>query len=210
MMQNNLNQSPPSLLCKTALINKGELLAISSKKGCRYHRHGTKTFYFNQLTPDRLCIHAFHSAYATCLRLLYTQTKDNSDNVFVCPSPEESIKFKIITMAHTNIKFKLINAIKYLLRLIGIPCDYQLKRIFIKVAGGQRPCPMGHKQGDVFEFNLGNKQEICPASFECLYPTIYALNIKRLDAPFSKIESKQHVCINCPSHKDTIKYDISD
>lgn len=107
-------------------------------------------------------------------------------------------------MKHTSI----INRIKYFLRLIGIPCDYQLKQIFIKVIGSKKPCPMGHKKGDMFEFNLGNKEEICPVSFESLYPIIYSLNIRKLNKPISNVEDKEPICINCPSHTVSIKYNI--
>ncbi len=44
----------------------------SSGKGCRYHKKGLQTFSLDQITPDNLCIHAFHSVYSSCLKLFYT------------------------------------------------------------------------------------------------------------------------------------------
>ena len=194
-MGTNCNHNISSVLCETAsLMREGKLTAIKRRKGCRYHNKDSEVFYFNQLTPDGLCMHAFHSAYSTCLSAIYADTRNNFEKFVMCPDVEKSIKFKIIIMKHLDIKFRVINRIKHFLALLGIPCDCQLKRVFIMVVGGLGRCPLGHKEKDMFEFNLGNKKEICPASFETLYPIIYST------------DKKEQICVNCPSDSVSINY----
>ncbi|MFH1905657.1 MAG: hypothetical protein ABIK53_09090 [bacterium] len=196
-----------TLLCRTALAQGAKIMATRSKQGCRYHMKDTEIFNFSQLTPEGLCIHAFHSVYASCLKLLYTGKKNNIETPIFCPNTNGSIEFEIIGKKHSNILQRLLNGLKYYLRCMGIPCDYQIKRIFIKVTGVKDVCPMGHKEGDIFEFNLGNKSEICPASFESLYPMICSLSLQE---QFKKEVTGQNnsVCLQCPSHLVSIKYSI--
>jgi uncharacterized repeat protein (TIGR04076 family) len=213
MAESDLKHNAFSLLCKTALMNKSKFLAMSPQKGCRYHKESSRLFHFNQLTPNGLCIHAFHSVYPACLKLLYAHIPNEIENTYICPDIEKSIQFKVFRTKHKGIKIWLINRIKYSLKRIArfVRCDYQIGRIFIKVIGEESPCPMGHKIGDIYEFNIGDKKEVCPAAVESLYPVIYSLNLKKVNEPSLKTGNKAAAaCVNCPSHIGTIKYDISE
>lgn len=205
----DINNNLISLICKTSLMQKVRVLAVKTRKGCRYHREDSKTFSFKKLTPDGLCMHAFHAVYASCLELLYAPGADCCEKIFVCPDIDNAVRFMLITKGHAHIKTRLINTIKYFLRSMGVPCDYQLRRIFIKVIGAKRPCPLGHKKGDIFEFNLGEKDEICPASFESLYPAVYSLHMGQINKNVScDQDGLTRICIHCPSNEDGAKYDV--
>ena len=153
-------ESKVSYICKTALELNSRISTVTSQERCRYHSEDSKTFDASQLTPDGLCIHAFHSVYSACLKFLYTEIKNNVETSIVCPETNGSVEFEVMGVKHANIRHRVLNTLKYYLRRVGIPCDYQMRRIFIKVTSVKKPCPMKHREGDIFEFNLGNKPEM--------------------------------------------------
>lgn len=206
-MNNKMKETGISLLCESA-ISESTVIRVTTEKGrCRYHLENSKDFGFNQLAPDGLCIHAFHSAYSSCLRLLYTGKKNNFAARFICPDVKGSVEFETLAVRHSNIRFRLMQTLKYCLRRIGVPCDYLIKRILIKVTNSKNVCPMGHKIGDTFEFNLGDKPEICPASFESVYPVFYAVKLKQALGEADVINTEP-LCLECPSHSVNIRYHI--
>lgn len=58
-------------------MNDKKITGEGPGKGCRYHKKDLQTFSLDQITPDNLCIHAFHSVYSFCLKILYT----NKNNI---------------------------------------------------------------------------------------------------------------------------------
>lgn len=197
-----------SFICQTAMLKGMQVTATKSQRRCRYHRLDSEKYHLDQLSPDGLCMHAFHSAYATCLKFLYSDRCHNRESVLMCPEARVSLRFKVMTADHSRLTERLRNKFKYYLRRIGIPCDYQSKRILIKIISSQSPCPKGHQAGDTFEFNLGNKSEICPASFESLYPVVYGTHARIILQQHSGIE-KNGECLYCPSHAVGIRYRLA-
>lgn len=202
-------KSETSYLCKTALKLKGRINVMISLKRCRYYKESSKVYDFKKLTAGGLCIHAFHSVYSSCLRLLYTQDKNNIKTSIVCPNVDDYVEFEVVQVKYSDVKQRILNTLKYYLRKIGVPCDYLMHQVFIKVTSVNKHCLMNHQVGDTFEFNLGQSVEICPASFESLYPVIYSLNLQN-QFKQDLLEDNESLCLVCPSHMVNIKYHISE
>ena len=203
----NISYGKERSLCNTALNFDAKILTVASKQRCRYHAKNSEIFNSSQFTPDGLCIHAFHAIYPSCLKVLYTEKNNNIESSIVCPDTEGAVEFEVFGVKHSDITRRLYNSMKCYLRRLGIPCDYQLKRIIIKVTCTTGKCPKGHKKSDTFEFNLGGKSEICPASFESIYPSISSLGQKN-SLNLTDGEGHRSVCMVCPSHKVSINYKI--
>ena len=96
-------------------------------------------------------------------------------------------------------KFKhLYNAAEKSFRLIGKPQDIIDKNVNIKVLEVNGKCPINIVKGDKFRFNIDDKQELCPASFNLLLPFI-----------LSKLANQnENMVLQCPSDACRIRYKI--
>jgi len=68
------------------------------------------------------------------------------------------------------------------------------RRVVIEVIKVGAHCPKGYKIGDVFEFNINKKEQLCPAGFAVVYPYL------RL--------SPDSLCVHCPDYVG-VTYEVS-
>lgn len=160
---------------------------------CRYHRKGQRYTSF-QMAPGGLCIEAFHSIYPYALGLLYGVEAER----FYVRCPKGSVIFLV-----ERKPAKFIPMLKYRIKALidpfypGDPRKYQVS---IKVFQLEAKCLKGHKEGEEFEFNQDNKNELCPAAFDSIYPFIYAYKSSK------KIPKGCSLC--CQDHLTNIVFNL--
>jgi uncharacterized repeat protein (TIGR04076 family) len=146
-------------------------LEISKFKRCKYHNDKKQTYSEKNIVPEGMCPDAYYAAYPYCLCLLYG---GKGKTVLKCPNADnyvvmELVKKETLPEVLTKIKKK---AERFVSENI-ISQDRVTSKIYIKVKEVYGKCPY-HNQGDVFEFNIRKKQELCPASFHQMFPFIRA------------------------------------
>ena len=192
------------------------------KKRCKYHKRAGEKYDMDSLGPPGLCLDAYHVAYPYCLALLYDaeftksderyhHTDSQRDRVLVqCPNPKERVvmeirRYYVLPKAVKSLK----NLAERILEKLSFPVDVIEYRIGIMVVEVKGNCPHSHKVGEKFWFNIrtrlfwlnGRQEEICPASFDQLYPFI-ALARRGVKIPWSNNGSS--ACLNCPDDKGVV------
>ncbi|MBI4405757.1 MAG: hypothetical protein HY537_16485 [Deltaproteobacteria bacterium] len=160
------------------------------------HHKATIPYLLKELTPDGICIHAFHSVYPFCLSLLYFGNRLRQQTVVCCPSKSPCIRMEINLVPHPKRWVRFLNLLRRVALALGIANDLKQYQVKVKVTGAELECPWNHKVDDVFFFNLGDKAEICPASAYSFYPLL----LKDSDSEFS---------VQCPSHSVSVQYKVT-
>jgi uncharacterized repeat protein (TIGR04076 family) len=142
---------------------------------CRYHRLVGQEFQASQLLPPGCCPHLFIAAYAHSLGILYDAAFDGKTPagpvLVTCPSAAAAVKVRVLK------RYTFPEPIRELKKLairvchkLGIPAEYPDRNVFLKVVQVEGVCPRGLRPGTEFTFNLMNRSELCPASFQAFYP----------------------------------------
>lgn len=152
-------------------------------------------FEATKITPNNLCLHAFRSIYHLCLSKLYF-SKSIEEESFRCPSTETKVYLSVEKVPHKDLKTRFLNFLRQIALFLRIPNDLKETKIKINVTKVEGDCPKGHRVGDEFYFNLGDKEEMCPASTFSLYTFLFG---KRGSSSYQ-----------CPSHLVSVKYNISE
>lgn len=207
-------------VCQISSKKRLELEVVCKEARCNYHKIGD-CYPFERIGPEGLCIAAYHNAYPFCLALLYggrlSQGKHNGNKVYVrCPSPENYVVMEIFRTP-LSLRMKILRMIKQVVNVI-YPVGINRSRIMIKIVKRKGNCPLGHRAGDVFEFDLGNFQvtknlilklgypeEVCPAAFDNIYPFLGAYLMKR-KLPWTNKDFQS--IVQCPDHKANVTFKI--
>ncbi|MEK7691551.1 MAG: TIGR04076 family protein, partial [Bdellovibrionota bacterium] len=141
---------------------------------CRYNAKPAKGI---KAGPVGLCQDAHHAIYPYGLARMYGADFGNgvdSDVSINCPGTASEVVFRIRrTTALPRLLGALCSVAAKAFGRIFHPVDlkeYRVSYIVERVAG---KCPAVHAKGDRFEFNVKRRKELCPASFNALYPYIF-------------------------------------
>lgn len=157
---------------------KQKIRASSIKSPCRYHSNPVD---IEHIAPVGLCLDALHVAYPYGLALLYDASfayRGKEDSVYVrCPSPQNGVVLEVKRVLSAP---KFVNLLKTfaanIFEALFYPVDIINCRIVYTVSDVKGSCPAGHRIGEQFEFNIWNKNELCPASFHSLFPHLFLKN----------------------------------
>lgn len=189
------------LICN---IHFGEAVLKTApyKRRCRYHRVQGQEFDRGQIYPKGFCPHVYRIAYPYWLSLLYDSkyrsrysSQPSRSLKIRCPGHGNDIELDIgIRYTLPFVIRKLKAAAIRLLQFFNIPGEYPDKDVIIKVSTVNGICPGNIKQGQSFKFNIRNRDELCPASFYALYPTL----IQRAIDPKGATEGRKEISLHCP------------
>lgn len=168
-----------------------EVTAVELKKKCRYHRREDQTYTCDSIAPKGLCLDAFHVVYPYCLALLYDadfkgschNAEDGSKVVIQCPLGELKMNVERVQTLPKPIKVAKTLGEKVFKKLF-FPPDVPDYNIRITVSDVSDKCP--HEKGEEFFMNIRSQNELCPASFDAVYPFL---------------DSKELEYIHCPDHE---------
>lgn len=165
-----------------------ELTAVELKKRCRYHKREGQTYTCDSIAPKGLCLDAFHVVYPCCLALLYDADFTGSchesagrDEVAIqCPMGCMRMRVTRIQSLPKPVKFLKTSAEKIFKKLF-FPPDVPDYKIRILVEESSDECP--HKSGEEYYLNIRNTSELCPASFDALYPFLDVTDMRFVHCP---------------------------
>lgn len=172
---------------------------------CRYHKYPRRTSYTNGfLAPRGMCIDLFHAAYPYCLSLLYGAAYIKKVIVY-CPNPDANVSIEIRKRPAKTRYFRNLMARLFAKLGYNIECpDVNITMTVRKDANVS--CLYTYKSGRKFKFNIWLGREVCPATFDALYPSIH--NIMRDGGiPWSP-EKKSGNEVVCPDPKSNITMSI--
>jgi uncharacterized repeat protein (TIGR04076 family) len=189
----------------------GLALSLSRcKHVCRYHKLPRRTRYDSQtLAPKNMCIDLFNSAYPFCLAQLYgakMRGGNFSGNIVIsCPNPDSNVAIKI--KAKPTITRYLTRSAIWLASIIGYDIEIPDTQITMTILEDANPsCIYRYKKGDSFRFNIWQGRELCPATFDSVYPSVHNLT-RGGSVPWSPGTSLGEVV--CPDPKSSITLAIS-
>lgn len=173
---------------------------------CRYHKYPRRKSYNNRLlAPKGMCIDLFHSAYPHCLSLLYDATYPKKV-IVTCPNPDANVSIEIKKKL-TKTRY-LRRFLVWLLAKFGYEIEFPDKDITMTVRNKEKSkCLYSHKKGQSFQFNIWLGRELCPATFDALYPSIH--NLMRGGCIPWHQEKNDGNKIVCPDPKSNITMSIS-
>ena len=165
-----------------------KVTAVELKKKCRYHKRENQVYSSDSIAPKGLCFDAFHAAYPYCLALLYDADFTGSchknagkDEVEIqCPMGCMRMRVTRIHSLPKPVKFLKTAAEKIFKRLL-FPPDVPDYRIRIMVEESSSECP--HKGGEEYYLNIRKTSELCPASFDALYPFLGVTDMRLVHCP---------------------------
>lgn len=196
--------------CDLNNIKSLSVSVVSHSKLCRYYQEPGQIVEFMNLAPSGFCLPAYYSAYTYSLSLLYDGAdfekagREKTAELFCCLKGNDYIKMLVSTKR--NIFTYILNFIEKTLRFIGYPKDVLDKAVKIEVSEVKGHCPKGLVAGHKVNFNLYNKQELCPAVFYNLFPYLCMLN-RKIFPYWVKDESR--IDIHCPDACADITYRIN-
>lgn len=153
---------------KTALV----------KSPCRYHLNSGGTV---RVAPRGFCLDALHTIYPYGLALLYDASfknggSDSSISV-CCPNSKNKVIFEVKRIQAVSNGIKILKDIfAKIFGTLFYPVDMINYRVIYTVSGIRGKCPVGHKVGEEFEFNIWDREELCPASFHSVFPFLLLRN----------------------------------
>lgn len=193
----------------TVCTERKDILSINlcnCTRLCRYYKYPTRRFFTNDtLAPKGMCIDLFHSAYPTCLSLLYGG-KYNGKVIVFCPNPDANFSVEITKKSTKTKIFRRFVAwllSKFYERIVQIPDTEIIMTIRNNTNSN---CIYSYKKGQKFKFNIWFGREVCPGLFDVLYPSIHNL-IRNGNIPWGVINKKN--VIICPDPKRNITMSIS-
>jgi len=192
--------------CDSTDFKKLKVEVVKRNRAClRYHKFLGENYSLEEVKPKDLCLEAYHAIYPYALALLYEAKFNGRERINLkCPGVKGSVKMKVLRRRKKSALGW--NFLEKASRLVGHPIDFIDSEVLIEVLAREGRCPAGLKAGQVFYFNTGGAREICPASFDLLYPSLILLGRDR-EVPWSKEEKKALAC--CPDQTTNITYRIS-
>ncbi|HHT9140540.1 MAG TPA: TIGR04076 family protein [Candidatus Tripitaka californicus] len=177
--------------------NRQAVKAATVKSPCRYHTAPTA---MGRVSPEGMCLSAFHTAYPYSLGLLYDAKFVNGGGGgpirLRCPNPRGGVELEVKRVPTTSSVVRLLKGIgARVFELISRPVDVIDHKIVYTICGVQGTCPARHRVGEEFEFNLWSKEELCPASFHSLYPYLF---LKDRGDSFGWQEGEALSEVSCP------------
>lgn len=180
--------------------NDIEIVVVDYRRKCSYHKRKNQSYRLASLWPGVRCMEAFHIVYPYFLGLLYDAEFEVKPVVLQCPGAENKIIMQLNEYAIKDWSLKLANFMKRVLRPIKAT-DIIGKIIKVEIIDSQGVCPAGYKKGDFFDFS--ERDVICPAAFDIIYPNIFRLLRKEENSA-----SPPNFCAYCPSDKNEVKYQV--
>lgn len=173
---------------------------------CRYHKYPKRTSYTNDtLTPKGMCIDLFHSAYPYCLSLLYGAAYAKKIRV-CCPNPAAYVSIEV-NRKPTKTRY-LREFMIWLLAKFGYRIDFPSMNIIMAISeDASSGCFYSYKKGQTFKFNIWLGRELCPATFDALYPSVHNL-MRGGKIPWSSLGNSDNKII-CPDPGSNITMSIN-
>lgn len=182
-------------ICKNLNL---EIEVVDYRRKCTYHTRKNQTYSLKALWKGVFCIEAFHIVYPYFLASLYDAKFKSMPVILRCPGHENEVLMQLNESGIKNWETRLLNFIKKVLRPIK-PTDVIDKVIKVEIIGIKGVCPAGYKKGDSFDMN--ERDVICPAAFDIIYPNIFRLIEKETEG-----KANDDFYAYCPSHKNKVKY----
>lgn len=166
------------------------------KKPCKYHNKKGGIYNRKGLSPDGMCPHLFHKAYPYALALLYGArfkgAEENATIAVTCPALEDPISIEVYRIRQDGVTERIKNFLKELLVLLNLHCNPLYYRVYMKVIKASWGCRYNHREADVFEFNIGDSAEVCPAAFDAVFPQL--------------VKQEGSLSIVCPDHLGKVSF----
>ncbi len=167
------------------------------KSPCRYH---SSPGGIVRIARRGLCLDAFHAIYPYALAMLYDANFNNDDThssvSICCPSPKYKVVFKIKRIQAVSNGLKALkNILAKIFETFFYPIDVINYKVIYSVSDIHGKCPAGHKIGEQFEFNLWDKEELCPASFHSVFPFLL---LENQGIPFRWKDGSEACEVSCP------------
>lgn len=202
-------ESSKSPCCYLNRINSLSFSVVSHSRLCRYYKKPGQAIPFENLVPRDFCLPAYYSAYPYALSLLYDgvdfeKLGREKSACLSCPNDKNHVRMQVRT--RRNIFSPLLNFLEKTLRWLGLPKDVLDKSIKIETIGLTGNCSKNLRPGQLFNFNLYNSQELCPAVFYNLFPYLVMLN-KKVFPYWTK--DRRRIDIHCPDAIAKIIHRIS-
>ena len=190
--------------CKYCIDNLDFNIKIADiETKCKYHKKRGQVYPVWAMVPKGMCRELFYAAYPASLAVLYNgkplpwrpRKKGIDEMTATCVAPngiKVKIKAKEILPAPLRILKELVEELcKKFYRAYDAP----FRKVVIEVINKSPVCPKNYKAGNSFEFNIGKKDELCPAGFNAVYPYFRLLKEER------KIEGSQgSLSVHCPDY----------
>lgn len=183
---------------------------------CGYHVENQE-YNLSGLCPAGLCPEAYHNIYFVSLGLLFNAKYKEERLVVKCPGEANYVVFKA-SFEKLNLRFRIFNIIKSLFRWAYPGQVYRYGRLAWTVMEMKGACPFGLAIGLRFYVNMGNiqltkqwlfpmgqPQELCPASFDSLFPNLHTWRLERR-FPYSEGNADK---IQCPDHLVNITFEVT-
>lgn len=193
-----------------ALDNAG-LAVVGPSRRCRYHRR-RQDFSSAMIFPDKLCPSAFGILYPYCLSML-SRAKfpiENGKEVcrVSCPGMPSQVEFNIFRRPYKKRAFgKIAFYFKKILNFF-MPVELLEHKVYIEVVKGSDGCPFSYNKGRIFEFNIGDKKEICPAALYSLYPFYLAFLDKNRHLEGHRQAGNLSCRMSCPDYRANIAFNL--
>lgn len=170
---------------------------------CRYHKFPARRRYAaGLLAPRGMCIDLFHAAYPYCLSLLYGG-KFSEPIMVSCPNPEAQVAIRLDKVAtKTRVLRKcMVKLSRWLGREIECPSESIVMSV---VSCDNAHCLYTFTTGQKFKFNIWLGREVCPATFDAMYPSVHNL-LRGGVIPWSEDAGNKIVC---PDSKSNITMSV--
>lgn len=181
-------------------LNSAPLLVrvVSHSRACRYYKKPGTLVAQDKLVPQGFCLPAYFRVYPSALSLLYdgsdfAQGKNGKFNCLAC-SGNNQVELKVETQR--NIFSPLMNLIEKILRFVGWPKDALDKEVKITPTKINSHCPKNLELDQIFNFNLRDKSELCPAVFYNFFP--YWAMLAQGIMPYWGNTAEKEIDIHCP------------
>jgi uncharacterized repeat protein (TIGR04076 family) len=162
---------------------------------CRYH-DSSVTYSDDCFASPGLCPDAFHVAYPFALALLYdadfTQ-RGKKDSVIVgCPRIAGLRLLVQREERHSIFFLKFIKFLEKIFEFFFYPVDKIYNDISLTVVLSGDRCPRNYRIGEKYFLNIRNKEVMCPASFNNIFPQLVRMSYGA-EAP-----NKAAASLHCP------------
>lgn len=183
--------------CKIIENKKSKIKIIPKNRRCRYHR-SKRDIPFFKAVPDGFCVEAFHASFPAAFAMLSTDRNlfKNGCKV-ICPAG--MCRFELNRKPLLNILLLLRQLAHWVISFV-YPIEVLWWKTSIKVLESA-DCPYDFKIGSEYEINVGQTDDLCPAAFNNVYPSIIK-NIFNGNRP-------HNYQLACPDHKTNVSIEFN-
>lgn len=169
---------------------------VDFKKACKYHSKRNEVLSKKSLSPKGMCPHLFHRVYPYALALLYNanliELRQNRPITIVCPALKSSVSIEVYRERQNSLAEMTKNFLKGILVLLNLHCNPLYYRVFMKVIKTTGRCRYSHNENEIFEFNIGDSAELCPAAFDAIFPQM--------------LKQEGNLPVMCPDHLGKVSF----